>query len=497
MLDDIFEPSARRVAQMRKIAMKANIPTEFADIVASAPKMTTTRFEEISAMVGETLELTGDRRTSNGIERLLSVEEQRAGLEALLLAIPKSGDIDVDELGKLMMGAALDKRADRHRKEEEGQVRHHFGSSMDGMHGWNGVGNSWEGGQGFVAKMSEGLAARMNPAQATAMGRAAAQFSIAEIAMQSCRNAGLKPFDHAEAIRMALHTTSDFPLIIDGAMSNDVARQVEQRMPDLVRASHEVAREDYRSGKALSLSASGMPQEIVEGGEIKFVTMEEKGEVLPTVRDFASGFNISNQALQNDSTAVRLMSGISGKMTEGAIERLRQVLLAPIEANSGNGQFMADTMTMFHADHGNLAGTGATISITSLTEARLALRKMKGLKGELRPVDPWALIVPAELETAAQQVVAQINAAKSDDVNPFSGSLEIIVEPGLSDDAAWYLIGNPARHDGLAHAFLDGQRNPRVESRAGWNTLGMEFRLTWALDAKFIETATWFRNPGA
>ncbi|MFD1193350.1 Mu-like prophage major head subunit gpT family protein [Seohaeicola saemankumensis] len=359
------------------------------------------------------------------------------------------------------------------------------------------VGHSWDHGDGFCAKMTAGLSARLNPKEATAMGRDAAQFSMGEIAMQSCRNAGLKPFDYADAIRMASHTTPDFPLILEGSISNDVARQIEQRMPDLVRASHEVAREDYRAGNALSLSASGMPQEVAEGGEIQFVTMEEKGEALPTVRDFASGFNISNQALQNDSTAIRLMSNISSKMTEGAVERLRQVLLAPIAANSGNGQFMSDTKTMFHVDHGNLAGTGATISITSLTEARLALRKMTGLKGELRPVDPWALVVPAELETAAQQVVAAINAATSDDVNPFSGTLEIIVEPGLSDDAAWYLIGNPARHDGLAHAFLDGQRTPRVESRAGWNTLGMEFRLTWALDAKFIETATWFRNPGA
>jgi hypothetical protein len=494
MLDDIFEPSARRVAQMRKIAMKANIPAEFADMVANSPKMTAARFDEISARIGELLDFTSERIQSRNMEPLLTVEEQRAGVEAMLSAIPKNGDIDVDKLCEILMTTAHDLRVAR---LNEGQTLHHFGSSMDGLHGLNMVGRSWEGGHGFVAKMSEGLAARLNPKEATAMGRAAAQFTIAEIAMQSCRNAGLKPFDHAEAIRMALHTTSDFPLIIDGAMSNDVARQIEQRMPDLVRASHEVRREDYRSGNALSLSASGMPQEVLEGGEIKFVTLEEKGEALPTVRDFASGFNISNQALQNDSTALRLMSGISGKMTEGAIERLRQVLLAPIAANSGNGQFMADGKTMFHVDHGNLAGTGATISIDTISAARLSMRKQKGLKGELRPVDPWALLVPAELETAAQQVVAQINAAKSDDVNPFSGTLEIIVEPGLTDAAAWYLIGNPTRYDGLAHAFLDGQRNPRVESRAGWNTLGMEFRLTWALDARFIETATWFRNPGA
>jgi hypothetical protein len=106
-------------------------------------------------------------------------------------------------------------------------------------------------------------------------------------------------------------------------------------------------------------------------------------------------------------------------------------------------------------------------------------------------------VVPAELETLAQQVVAEITAATIDNVNPFSGSLQVIVEPGLTSATGWYLVADPSRYDGLAHAFLDGQRSPRVETRAGWNTLGTEMRLVWALDAKFIETATWFRNAGA
>jgi hypothetical protein len=157
---------------------------------------------------------------------------------------------------------------------------------------------------------------------------------------------------------------------------------------------------------------------------------------------------------------------------------------------------MADGQPMFHTSHGNTTGTGAALSVTSLSEARVALRKARGLQGELYAIEPWALVVPAELETVAQQVVAEIQATKFSDANPFSGKLEIIVEPGLADDGAWYLIGNPAVHDGLAHAFLTGQNAPRVESRPAWETLGMQYRLVWAVDAKFIETAAWFRNPG-
>lgn len=353
---------------------------------------------------------------------------------------------------------------------------------------------SWDGGSGLRMKLEDALLARMDRTHEPTKGREYAGLSLARMADVMVRAQGLRPFNDAEAVRMAAHSTSDFPLVLENSLTNLVARQMEQRQPDLVRASHEVRRDDYRDGKSITLSATGMPQEVNEGGEIQFVTAEEKGELLPTLRDFASGFNITNKALTNDR--LDLLTDIGSRMVQGAVERLRRILLEPIEANGGDGQLMRDGQTMFHANHGNLATTGSALSVSALAEARTAMRKQRGLNGELYGIEPWALVVPAELETRAQQVVAQIAATTAEEVNPFSGALAVITEPGLTDDQAWYLIANPSRHDGLAHAFLDGQRSPRVESRPGWSTLGMEMRLVWALDAKFIETASWFKNPG-
>lgn len=358
------------------------------------------------------------------------------------------------------------------------------------------VGADWAGPEGFRAKAVAGLAARLDPkGEHSGLAREGAQMTIPEIAMAVCRMQGLSPFNEHEAVRMATHSTSDFPMILENSLSNAVARRIEQRAPDIARASHEVQRDDYRQGRSLTLSATGKPMEVGEGGEIQFTTAEEKGELLPRIRDFASGFNLTNQALQNDATALGVLAQMGDRMAQGAVERLRDVLIEPIIANSGAGQTMADGLAMFHADHGNLAAEGATLTVTSLSTARLAMRKQTGINGELYAVEPWALVVPAELETQAQQVLAQIDATKFSDANPFSNTLELIVEPGLIDPGAWYMIGDPARYDGLAHAFLDGQSSPRIESRPGWNTLGMEMRLIWALDAKFIETATWFKTP--
>ena len=45
--------------------------------------------------------------------------------------------------------------------------------------------------------------------------------------------------------------------------------------------------------------------------------------------------------------------------------------------------------------------------------------------------------------------------------------------------------------------YLDGQRLPQIESQEGWNTLSIEWRLVWPLDAAFTGTASWYRQPGA
>ena len=103
---------------------------------------------------------------------------------------------------------------------------------------------------------------------------------------------------------------------------------------------------------------------------------------------------------------------------------------------------MTDTLTLFHATHGNVAGTATALSVTSLSTARTAMRRQIGLKGEILALEPSALLVPPELETTAQQLVAQLLATKTSDVNPFANGLQIIVEPGLTSAIAWYLLAD-------------------------------------------------------
>lgn len=346
------------------------------------------------------------------------------------------------------------------------------------------------------AALSDALQARLDRNHKVTIGSGFTGMPMGEMLMMAMRSAGHRPAGVRDAIRMAgSHTSSDFPLILQDALGKSVARQLEQVTPALARAAHEISAEDYRGGNLLSLSSSGMPQEIGESGEIKYVTMDEKGERKPAPRDFGAIFHLSNKAIINDDLS--LFDQIGKQMVAGATERFRRVLLEPVLAGGGLGHNMADDKPVFHADHGNLAPAGGALTITTLSAARLAVRNQRGSQGEYYAIEPWALVVPPQLETVAQQVLAEINATKTADVNPFSGALELIVEVGLTNPNAWYLIGNPASADGLAYSYLEGQSAPRVESQPGWHTLGTEFRLVWALDARFVSYASWYKNPGA
>lgn len=475
------QPSARYLAQMRGLLSSS----------AKVPDVVTAAFIDGAFRRGLTVAMA--QKMAPGLEKLvehsrnfkIETEKQLELLEQFLTeATGGAGEEEPEALaGTLIMT---------------------YISARDGSQPiWRGeVGDSWDSPRGVAMKAGSALAMhlahRMGIKREAGMGREMASLSLADMAMQCARAAGLRPFNGAEAIRMAAgHTGSDFGYAIGQGLSGVVAQGFELARPAIAEAARAVQAVDYRPRNSVRLSASAMPSLIAEGGEVKQVTINEKGELAAKPDDYAAMFAVSNQALQNDSTAMNLLADIGAKMAQGSVARFRAVLLAPLLANAGLGQNMTDGLALFHASHGNLAASGTALTVASLSAARTAMRRQVDGVGTILALEPAALLVAPEKETEAQQLVAQLMATKTADVNPFQNGLTIITEPGLTNATAWYLLADPARSQGLTYAYLEGQASPRVETREGWNTLGMEFRLVWAIGAAFIETASWYRNAGA
>jgi phage head maturation protease len=346
-------------------------------------------------------------------------------------------------------------------------------------------------------QMGEALYARINPRhEVSDPARRYAYSTPVDMAKELLRLRGesIMALSPASLVTRALHTTSDFPIILGDTVGR-VLRDAYQAAPSGIRRlGRQTTARDFRAVNKIMLGEAPLLEKLNEHGEIKAGTMAEAREAYK-VETWARKIGVTRQVLVNDDLGA--FADLARRMGQAAAETEARILVTLLEAGSGNGPTISDGKTLFHADHGNKAGTGAVISDATLSAARLALRTQKGIEDRTIRVTPRNLLVPPALETTAEKWLASIAPATAADVNPFSGALSLVVEPRLSSATRWYVTADPGEIDGLEFAYLSGAEGPQVESRSGWDVDGVEIRVILDFGAGFIDHRGWFMNAGA
>jgi len=126
-----------------------------------------------------------------------------------------------------------------------------------------------------------------------------------------------------------------------------------------------------------------------------------------------------------------------------------------------------------------------------------AMRVQKGIDG-VSPINatPAFLLVSPAKELQARQAVAAFYPATQATVNPMAGTLTVAVDPRLSGNR-WYLFADPAVMAVLEYAYLASAPGPQLESRPGWDVLGMEFRVVLDFGCGAIDWRGAYTNAGA
>lgn len=292
----------------------------------------------------------------------------------------------------------------------------------------------------------------------------------------------------------AAHGTSDFPMLLQAAGERSLLARFAALPSPLKALSNERSARDFRSQSLIRPGEAPRLAKVAENGEVTSGTMAEESSAYQ-VDTYAKIFALSRKALINDdlSAFADFMSAfaVSANATEG------DLFYALLSANAFAGKTLGDGTALFHADHGNLAASGAALSIDTLGAARKAMRLQTDVSGQGRAgVVPKYLLVGPALETLAEQLIATINAATVDDVNPFSGKLNLLVEDRYEGNG-WWLFADPANEAAFVHAYLDGRNGPQVEMREGWTVLGTEFRCILDFGCGVREYRAAYRNPGA
>lgn len=299
--------------------------------------------------------------------------------------------------------------------------------------------------------------------------------------------------------RAAQHTLSDFPNLLTG-VGNRVLMASYQAAPNVLKTlARKGTRTDFRAGSSLQLGELSKLEKVSESGELKSKTRGEAKESY-SLDTYGGIFSLSRKAIVNDDLGAFRDWGIAAG--KAASETEAALLLALLTEGSGAGPVMHDTKRLFHTDHGNLAASGDSIlgtdlDLAPLAAARLAMRTQKGLDG-VTPINaaPKFLLVPASLETEAEQAMATIWATGAPDANPFAGKLTVLTDARLTGNG-WYLFADPATLPVLEYAYLSGAEGPQLASREGWDVLGQEFRVVLDFGCGAVDWRGAYRNPGA
>lgn len=288
------------------------------------------------------------------------------------------------------------------------------------------------------------------------------------------------------------HTTSDFSAILEDSVGTRLrTAYLESGRTWTLWASERTA-PDFEDIKTVQVGSVPTPPVVREGAEYQYATIGESAEVYRLVKH-GSILNLSWESVLADRLGA-FMQTVDGMAT--ACRRIEDDV---VYAELTGGRVMADGHQLFSDEHRNRPA-GAELSVESLGAARAAMRQQTGLGGERLALAPRSLIVPAAVETIADQLVNSIvDPAKANDAaNPFSGRLSVVPEPRLDEASAtaWYLAAAPEAGASVEVAFLEGMREPQIQEGAGFSSDCRQFKVKHSVAARAVDWRGLIMNPG-
>lgn len=336
------------------------------------------------------------------------------------------------------------------------------------------------------AGVEEALLHRYNPAQhkLSDNGKRFSGLSLIEIGrvLLTQRGVDIRGMSRDQIATRAMLTTGDFPYILAN-VANKTLRQAYEAAPQTFKPfTRMVTAPDFKTIARTALGDSPTLEKVNEHGEYKYGSVSEARETY-AIASYGKIVALTRQTLINDDLSA--FTRLPEMFGRAAADLESDTVWGIITANAA----LADSIALFHASHGNLP-TGAAISVAQLGVCRAAMRVQTGLDGRKINVTPRYLLVPAALETIAQQFTSQAYAASaSSSINPFAGALQVLAEPRLdtASTTAWYMAADPAQIDTIEYAYLEGNQGVYLETKDGWEIDGVEFKARLDFGAKAID----------
>jgi hypothetical protein len=273
-------------------------------------------------------------------------------------------------------------------------------------------------------------------------------------------------------------TTSDFAVLFENTM-HKVLRAAYALAPDTWSQWCGIATvTDFRTHNWYRQGSLTQLDDINEHGEFKNKSIPDAEKATYSVGTKGNIIAVSRQAIVNDDlgglTNLSARLGRAGKLT------IENAVYALLNANAGLGPTQADTQPLFHANRANV-GAGAALSVPAIDADRVVMAQQKDPNGvDFLDLRPEILLVGIGLGGQARTVnEMQFDADQSNKFmkpNIVRGLFKTVVDTPRITGTRRYLFADPSQFPVFLVAFLEGQREPVIETQAGWRVDGVELK---------------------
>jgi hypothetical protein len=225
---------------------------------------------------------------------------------------------------------------------------------------------------------------------------------------------------------------------------------------------------DFKVLTSYRLNGSMKFEKLANGGELKNAGVSDESRTI-SADTYGIMTSVTRTDLINDDLGA--LTAVPQRIGRGGALKLNDVFWASFQ----------DDSTFFTTGRGNKKNTAGALSLANLKAIATMFRKLKDPDGNPVAVEPRVLLVPADIELSAAEIMGSSllvgGSSAAPDRNVLAGRYQVVSTSYLSSAEDYYLLASPADMPVMEVAFLNGVQSPIVETaEADFNTLGVQMR---------------------
>lgn len=274
-------------------------------------------------------------------------------------------------------------------------------------------------------------------------------------------------------------SSSDFPVLLEGSARRTLEKEYKIIPDTWSKIADTGSVSDFRDFSRVRGGTIGNLEEINENGEFKNEPIPDGAAEKVSVKEYGKTLNVTRKMLINDDLGA--LTRLAAQLSRGAKRTIEKKFYEVLQMNSGFGPTMADGLPLFDAAHGNII-TAAAFSSASVTAMKQKIAKQMDLSAnDYLDLVLHTLLVPTELEDAANlvndsQFSNKVNVFQEPNVNR-GVFKQIVTSPRLTSAIRTYGFADKVLEPVLEVTFLNGNQTPYLEQREEFDVSGIRWKV--------------------